>query len=419
MNWITLNRTWLFSGAGIATLSALWWILNRFLYPRPDTNEVTQSTTITVSPTFNNSVVLPPSSSPLLEERYEEWQKLDRALRACIREMEAAFVPFNSYRPGDPRNDPRAATHRGEDVLHGSILITDSLTKNGLFDSWAALVKYVQTRYEPPAPGQPRMTATRFSEISSEFLATLKNAALEDLDVSPTEDVSPTTSINESTHSKAEHSENVGYKWTRGDVFALLGLIIGLLTVVTPFFIPEIRVILRLDKSPTNLPFVPSASIGLGANPETKPLVGQFAKTYQELRENNKVTRIAVSESEKSLAEIPRNSFGDAAPVWFVDFSSEKMRVVPRGVVSDFEVQKLADGSVMVVGYVGLETAEGLREGLHTGEALTLYSISLKDYSTLVAVPLDRLKCTRDRENILGRVHGLYNAVDMLDCAVQ
>src|SRR6266852_151710 len=64
-DWIIQNKQWLFSGAGISIIAALWWSLKRVFHrdpkPVPPTNNsVVQAPVISVAPVFN----LPNSASP-------------------------------------------------------------------------------------------------------------------------------------------------------------------------------------------------------------------------------------------------------------------------------------------------------------------------------------------------------------------
>jgi hypothetical protein len=59
-NWLAHNKEWLFSGVGVSALVAAWWFFRKSLSSKRDslptpTNQVAQTPTITVSPTFNLS----------------------------------------------------------------------------------------------------------------------------------------------------------------------------------------------------------------------------------------------------------------------------------------------------------------------------------------------------------------------------
>jgi hypothetical protein len=193
--WLAQNKEWVFSGAGLTVIGLGIWIVRR-LFPRPPVGaphvtqsptitvapSVTQSPTITVAPTFNNSVVVPPNNSTFSHARYAEWQRLDKDLRACLRAMAGTFLPLNSYKPGDPEADPRAAIQHGYDALQGSLLIADVIMKSGLLDKWNDLVVYTHSRHEPRDPEQRGVpTPIGFDLRAKDFLITLGRVAREDL----------------------------------------------------------------------------------------------------------------------------------------------------------------------------------------------------------------------------------------------
>jgi hypothetical protein len=121
-------------------------------------------------------------SSTFSQARYVEWKKLEEVLRSCTRAMGYAFLPLNAFRPGDERNDPRAAVQQGFDALNGSILLADTLMRSGLRDKWKELVFYVHSRYEPREPKQRGgPTEIGFDIRASEFLNELIRFAREDL----------------------------------------------------------------------------------------------------------------------------------------------------------------------------------------------------------------------------------------------
>jgi hypothetical protein len=180
--WLSQNKEWVFSGAGLTAIGLAVWLIRK-LFSRPTAaNNVTQSANVTVSPTFNNSVVVPPTNSTFSQARYAEWQKVDAEMRACLRTIGSTFVPIDSYRPGDPRTDPNAAIQRGYDALRGSLLIANIIITSGLFEKWNALVLYVQKRHEPREPGQRGVpTPVGFDMLAAGFLAALGEVAREDL----------------------------------------------------------------------------------------------------------------------------------------------------------------------------------------------------------------------------------------------
>jgi len=127
------------------------------------------------------------------------------------------------------------------------------------------------------------------------------------------------------------------------------------------------------------------------------PKVPIAAEDADQVRETHGVARLRETQSGKTLAEIPPNSFcfmyghsltGDhKLGTVTVDESNLK-----------FEVHKLANGSASVVGYVGPETRDRLLEGLKKGDALTIYSRSCEVARDVIAVPVDHLKFNRDRD---------------------
>ncbi len=70
-NWLTQNKEWLFSGAGLTALALVAWLVRRMLNRQPSpvpANSVTQSPNITVSPVFNLPDMRPsgPSESDVI-----------------------------------------------------------------------------------------------------------------------------------------------------------------------------------------------------------------------------------------------------------------------------------------------------------------------------------------------------------------
>jgi hypothetical protein len=62
-DWLNQNKQWIFSGIGVAVLGSIWWMWKRFLRREPSpspTNSVTQSPSITVSPTIHVTHPKPP-----------------------------------------------------------------------------------------------------------------------------------------------------------------------------------------------------------------------------------------------------------------------------------------------------------------------------------------------------------------------
>lgn len=134
------------------------------------------------------------------------------------------------------------------------------------------------------------------------------------------------------------------------------------------------------------------------------------AKDAGQLREKHGVARLQETQSEKTFAEIPPNSFcfmyghslvGDYK-VGHVNADKDTLK---------FEVHKLTDGAALVVGYVGPETRDRLLGGLKKGETLTIYSRSCGVARDVIAVPVDHLKFNRSRTLEIS-----YKQLSALDC---
>jgi hypothetical protein len=203
--------------------------------------------------------------------------------------------------------------------------------------------------------------------------------------------------------------------WTRADKLSLLAIVIGIiLTVIVIFvtiYLPEVRIRLGLDKpkvesnaAPPAKDFEPEAK---PHEPEIKPLVAESAPSVQEMRRKHRVSLISPMEGDKTTAEVQPNSFGFAFSTPIIYRSPIQIQV--SGSKRDFEIHKLADSSLLVVGYVGPETFIRLREGVRPDADVTLYSSPIKEASDLVALPLNRLKCPRSRS---------VEAAQALDCKV-
>jgi hypothetical protein len=134
------------------------------------------------------------------------------------------------------------------------------------------------------------------------------------------------------------------------------------------------------------------------------------AKDADQLREKHGVARLQETQSGKTFAEIPPNSF------CFMYGHSLIGEYKVRPVTADkdalkFEVHKLTDGTALVVGYVGPETRDRLLGGLKKGETLTIYSRSCGVARDVIAVPVDHLKFDRERTLEIS-----YKQLSALDC---
>src|SRR6266699_91336 len=196
--------------------------------------------------------------------------------------------------------------------------------------------------------------------------------------------------------------------WTRGDKIAAIGVAIALvglpIGVLVPLYLPELRIRLGLDKPKLESNAPPPRQ---GSKPETKLLIAESAASVQEMRRRHHVSLISPMEADKTTPEIQPNSFGFAFATPIIYRSPIQIQVTSSKL--SFEIHKLGDSSLLVVGYVGPETFIRLREGVGSDADVTLYSSPIKEASGLVALPLNRLKCPRDRS---------VQAAVALDCKV-
>ncbi len=214
--------------------------------------------------------------------------------------------------------------------------------------------------------------------------------------------------------------DNPTHKWSRGEKIAAWTLIIGLLALIAAFLVvPEVRRFLRLERQPSSIP-----------TPTTTPatadkVFGVSAESVEELRKHNNVTRMKDAESGRMLSEIPAGSFGFADDIEIRrslrDSRIEKLALAPHAPDDRFELHKLLDGQIELVGYVGPETLEHVRSGLSQGEAITFFSDTWTDAANIVAVPLARLSCSRGRTLSLDDPKNPKNRrlVIALDCKVE
>jgi hypothetical protein len=127
-------------------------------------------------------------------------------------------------------------------------------------------------------------------------------------------------------------------------------------------------------------------------------VTGMTAASVEELRKRNGVVGIEDAKSEKMLAELPAGvgGFTNDYDIVFSD-SVDKIKLSPHGYLHNFELQKLRDGKMLIVAFVGQETREHVRSGLSVGDKLTLYSNSWKEAQSVVALPARDIKCERTR----------------------
>lgn len=63
MSYISENKEWLFSGAGLAILSAIWMVLRHCLSPRPDSQTITEKVPEETSKADSKNSVAPATST--------------------------------------------------------------------------------------------------------------------------------------------------------------------------------------------------------------------------------------------------------------------------------------------------------------------------------------------------------------------
>ena len=182
-------------------------------------------------------------------------------------------------------------------------------------------------------------------------------------------------------------SRNMKREWTQGEKIAVWGVgAVALAAIATWVVVPGFRRASHLD---------PSAKMIGPPVAEPGRLVGVFAASIEELRARNNVTLIPASESEKTLAEIPANSYGFVFAPYLAHSAPDKLQMYTHNDPSYFEVHKLTGSHTEFVGYVGSETQERLRKGLGKGEKLTLYSSPWPKAPNLTAISLRSVKCGR------------------------
>jgi hypothetical protein len=186
-------------------------------------------------------------------------------------------------------------------------------------------------------------------------------------------------------------------RWNRGEKIGAVALVAAFAALPAAYLVvPEVRRFFRLEREP--MPFTnPVTTSSVSSVPKTgNKTVGVFARSVGELRKSNSVTRMEETESGKPLREIPLGSFGFANPI-DLRYSVEDLRLQPYSPEDRFEVHNLPNGEVELLGYVGPETLQRVRSGLSHGEAITFFSDRWMAASNLVAVPLGRFDCPRER----------------------
>jgi len=206
-------------------------------------------------------------------------------------------------------------------------------------------------------------------------------------------------------------------RWSRADKLTAVGVVATILGLLIAVFFPEIRRFFHLDRPSVSQSSSPS-NLSAPEQPVRKPLQIVTAKDGPELRQLNQVAPIREAESGKTLSEIPPGSFGFVQDEELV---ARELSLHPdidvnsSELPNEFEIHKLRDGSALLAVYVGPETLDRLREGLQPNASISLYTTSWNEAPILVAVPLNQINCTRNRE--LSAEDGRKRKyVSVLDC---
>jgi hypothetical protein len=202
--------------------------------------------------------------------------------------------------------------------------------------------------------------------------------------------------------------------WTRDQMIAAALLVVAVVTLIGLFVVPEVRQHFGLEKQPqlTKVPDAPPKHTQ--PEPTQNKLVAEVGKSVSDLRQRHGVNSLPKAESGKNLEEIPANSYSFVSASRVVSRDRPLANVRATGLAADFEVHKLGDGTAIILGFVGPESLLRLREGLSPNADLTLYSDPWTSASEIVAVPLEGIKCDRDRDIFLDR----GQMVTALDCKV-
>ena len=173
--------------------------------------------------------------------------------------------------------------------------------------------------------------------------------------------------LSDTTTHPGNTSSHKKIPWNRADKMSVVMMVIGVLAIIVALTVPESRTFLGLEKAQrAQQTESPSISAPPGRD-SSRLLPARFAKNIRELREENHLARLADSESEKFFPEIPSNSYGFVNGLSLVSSTLNELRIETNRTLHTFEIQKLADGNALVVGYVGPETFDRLREGLLAG----------------------------------------------------
>jgi hypothetical protein len=219
-------------------------------------------------------------------------------------------------------------------------------------------------------------------------------------------------------------------KITVAGVVALLTLIFGFLGAFGQWMaVPEFRRFFHLDKraevrpgpdvTPTPKEITPPKEVT--PPKEIRKVFGTLIANREILRKQHQVDWLPDAASDKTLAEMPDHTLGffdcgDLRPSHFESMMDKRISNVGRE--SDFEMHKLSSQEFYLIAAVGAETQERLREGLVSGDKLTIYTLPWDEAHKLVSLRLDDLNCQRTRQITLPRKDRIHYT-HAVDCQIK
>lgn len=202
--------------------------------------------------------------------------------------------------------------------------------------------------------------------------------------------------------------------WSRGDKLAALGIVVTVIVAVIAVANPEVRQFLRLER-PVDRVAAPVFPVAPVPNVSHK-LIARTGVDAATLQKQDRVLPIGVSENGKTLAEIPPNTLSYVEANALTEENPWPITVRRDGFPDDFELHKLDHGELLVVGYVGPETFEHLREGVSEGKDITVFSDAFAEASNVVEFPLHEITCKRNRQLRIKTRAGKIHFIEALDC---
>jgi len=126
-----------------------------------------------------------------------------------------------------------------------------------------------------------------------------------------------------------------------------------------------------------------------------QPPAGVQGEPREWLRDQHSVRPLEARESGLEISETPPGIFGFVSGLNLVFFSRVTLgRSHDFG--DDFELHKLVDGSVYVIGFVGIDIADLLRRDVWPQKInFTFYSDAWDNADKIVALPLDEERISK------------------------